>query len=68
MSTSLIVLIPLILLAIVGMLCFVGCAFDSDGTSGPLFTTYTGTTILLNPSIIAYWPLREAEDTDPAAN
>jgi hypothetical protein len=48
------------------MLCFVGCGLSTHGTSEPFFT-YTGTTILLNPAIIAYWPLFEAKDTDPAA-
>jgi hypothetical protein len=52
---------------IVGTLCFVGCAFQTGGLQGPPFTTYTGTTILLNPAIIAYWPLGEAKDTDKAA-
>lgn len=66
MSTSLIVLLPLILLGIVGMLCFVGCGLSTHGLGTP-FTTYTGTTILLNPAIIAYWPLKEAADTVPAA-
>jgi hypothetical protein len=66
MSMSLVVLLPLILLGIVGTLCFVGCRFDTSGLQ-VAFTTYTGTTILLNPSIIAYWPLGEAKDTDPAA-
>jgi hypothetical protein len=66
MSMSLVVLLPLILLGIVGTLCFVGCGFDSSGTQVP-FTTYTTTTILLNPAIMAYWPLGEAVDTTPAA-
>jgi Concanavalin A-like lectin/glucanases superfamily len=67
MSISLVVLLPLILLGIVGALCFVGCAFTSTGIQGPPFTTYTTTTILLNPAIMAYWPLGEASDTDKAA-
>jgi hypothetical protein len=66
MSTSLIVLIPFILLGIVGMLCFVGCILPTYGL-GPSFTTYTGTTVLLNPAIIAYWPLKEIADTIPAS-
>ena len=66
MTMSLVVLVPLILLGIVGMLCFVGCGLHTHGTSEP-FTTYTGTTILLNPAIIAYWPLGEIADTVPAA-
>ncbi len=66
MSMSLVVLLPLILLGIVGMLCFVGCGLNTHGTSEPFFT-YTGTTILLNPSIIAYWPLGKSADTVKAA-
>jgi hypothetical protein len=67
MSMSLVVLLPLILLGIVGTLCFVGCAFQTGGLGGAPFTTYTGTTILLNPAIMAYWPLGETADTIPAA-
>ena len=70
MSTSVVVLIPVILLGIVGMLCFVGCALNTTGTgvgTQTPVTTYTGTTVLLNPSIIAYWPLGETADTLPAA-
>ena len=66
MSMSLVVLLPLILLGIVGTLCFVGCAFNTQGLETP-FTTYTGTTILLNPAIMAYWPLGDLADTVPAA-
>ena len=69
MSTSLIVLIPVILLGIVGLLCFVGCGLNTHGTgvgTDTSFTSYTGTTVLLNPAIIAYWPLKEAADTLPA--
>jgi hypothetical protein len=66
MSMSLVVLIPLILLGIVGMLCFVGCGLHTHGTSEPFFN-YTGLTILPNSAIMAYWPLGEAKDTDPAA-
>ena len=69
MSTSLIVLLPAVLLGIVGSLCFVGCALDTTGSgvgTNPPFTAYTGTTILPNPAIIAYWPLKETNDTDPA--
>jgi hypothetical protein len=65
MSTSLIVLIPVILLGIVGMLCFVGCTLPTGGL-GPDFNTYT-TTILSNKDIIAYWPLKEGADTMPAS-
>jgi hypothetical protein len=62
MSASLIVLIPVILLGIVGMLCFVGCILPVSGL-GPDFNTYTTTTILPNKDLIAYWPLKESADT-----
>ena len=70
MSTSVIVLIPAVLLGLVGVLCFVGCGLDTRGSQVGVdtsFTAYSGTTILPNPAIIAYWPLKEAKDTDPAA-
>jgi hypothetical protein len=70
MSISLVVLLPVILLGIVGTLCFVGCVLHTGGLGGspPPFTSYTGTTILANtPNCIAYWPLKEAKDTDPAS-
>jgi hypothetical protein len=63
-STSLITLIPVMLL---GMFCFVGCGLQTHGILEP-FTSYTGATILGNsPTCIAYWPLKEAKDTDPAS-
>jgi hypothetical protein len=66
MSTSLIILIPVMLLGIVALLCFVGCVLPEYGLGEP-FTEYTGKTVLLNPAIIAYWPLGETADTQPAA-
>jgi len=66
MSTSLIILIPAILLGIVGTLCFVGCILPKYGL-GPSFNEYTPKTILLNSKCIAYWPLKEIADTVPAA-
>ena len=66
MSASLIVLIPVILLGIVGLFCFVGCILDTTGLPNDNFTSYTGTTILPNRAIIAYWPLKEGLDTAPA--
>jgi hypothetical protein len=67
MSTSLIVLLPVILLGIVGMLCFVGCILPAYQAVPP-FTGYTNITILANsPDCIAYWPLKEASDTVPAS-
>ena len=65
MSASLIVLIPVILLGIVGLFCFVGCILPEYEVVPP-YTEYTGRTVLLEPAVIAYWPLKEAKDTDPA--
>ncbi len=65
MSMSLVVLLPLILLGIVGALCFVGCGFSTSGLL-PAFTAYTNT-MRANSDCIGYWPLKEAADTLPAA-
>jgi hypothetical protein len=67
MSTSLIVLLPVILLGLVSLLCFVGCAFQTHGL-GPTFTQYSSTTVLGNPAVVAYWPLLEASDSLPATD
>jgi hypothetical protein len=70
MSTSLIILIPAVPLGIVGLLCFVGCGIDPRGSlfgQQTPFTSYSGTTILLNSDCIAYWPLKEAKDPSPAS-
>jgi hypothetical protein len=69
MSTSLIVLIPVIMLGIVGMFCFVGCWLPVSGLPGgptPPFTSYTGTAIQ-NKNCIAYWPLKEGPHSVTAA-
>jgi len=57
MSASLIVLIPLVLLGLVGTLCFVGCFLDS-GPYPSLFGPYQ-TAIINEPSLVAYWPLND---------
>jgi hypothetical protein len=60
MSTSLIVLIPVILVGIVGLLCFVGCTLPTEGLPNPPFTEYSDKTVLGNVSnLIAYWPLND---------
>jgi hypothetical protein len=64
MSMSLVVLLPLILLGIVGTLCFVGCGLSTHGLSDP-FSSYTNTTVG-DGRCIGYWPLKEKMDTDPA--
>jgi hypothetical protein len=75
MSTSLIVLIPVILLGIVGLFCFVGCILDSSGLPGggdepppKPFTEYSGMTVLPTNSLMAYWPLNETKDTADAVD
>ena len=62
MSASLVVLLPVILLGLVSLLCFVGCHLPTGGLP-PAFTQYSTTTVLGNPAITAYWPLLEANDT-----
>jgi hypothetical protein len=81
MSASLIVLFPVILLGIVGMFCFTGCALDSSGlppnggppdgrppNETPPFTKYSDTTVLANPAVVGYWPLGESGDSLPATD
>jgi Concanavalin A-like lectin/glucanases superfamily len=68
MSASLVVLLPIILLGIVGLFCFVGCGLDVSGTGLPVFTKYSDTTVLANPAVVAYWPLAETGDNLPAAD
>jgi hypothetical protein len=58
MSASLLVLIPPALLAIVLLLCFVGCGVEGHGTL-PTFTQYSTVTILPTPGLVGYWPLGE---------
>jgi hypothetical protein len=68
MSTSLIVLLPVVLLGIVATFCFVGCAFHTGGLGGGTsFTAYTNNTVM-NPLVIGYWPLKEKLDTDDAVD
>jgi hypothetical protein len=68
MSTSLIVLIPVILLGIVGMLCFAGCALQAGGIPGTPFTKYSDLTVLSNANLMAYWPLNDqlTDQSNPA--
>jgi hypothetical protein len=69
MSTSLIVLIPVILVGIVGMLCFIGCTLPVEGLPNPPFTQYSDLTVLSNVSnLMAYWPLNDqlTDQSNPA--
>jgi hypothetical protein len=65
MSASLIVLIPIVLLGVVTALCFVGCVLNTHGLP-PSFTAYSSTTVLGNVNNVAFWPLNETADSQPA--
>jgi hypothetical protein len=60
MSASLVVLIPLALLAIITLLCFVGCTLQTGGLGdyGKYHDTVAGTA-----GLVAYWPLSETSGT-----
>ena len=68
MSASFVVLLPVMLLGIVGVLCFVDCGLDVTGTGNPAFTKYSDTTVLANPAVVGYWPLSETGDSLPAVD
>jgi hypothetical protein len=70
MSASLIALIPLVLLALVGTLCFIGCVLQSGGIPlppGPL-GPYEGDTVLAEASVVALWPLSDPTGSKKAAD
>jgi hypothetical protein len=67
MSAALFVWLPAALLAVVSLLCFVGCKFDPGGAL-PSFTQYTDLTILSNATLAAYWPLGEAPGATSAVD
>jgi hypothetical protein len=68
MSVSLVLAIPLALLAIVLLLCFVGCdrVFGLSEIPAP-FNKYTDS-ILAEPTLIAYWQLGEAAGAATASD
>jgi hypothetical protein len=59
MSASLFILIPSALLAVVFLLCFVGCGFDLSGQGVAQYQKYYAETILPTPELLAFWPLSE---------
>jgi hypothetical protein len=63
MSVSLVVLLPILLLGIVSVFCFVGCVLQTHGIP---FTQYSKLLVLGTQGIAAYWPLDETNDTLPA--
>ena len=61
MSTALLVLVPVGVLAVAWSLCFVGCGLDVMGELTPYYqyqNTVTGT-----PGLVAFWPLDETSGT-----
>jgi hypothetical protein len=57
MSASLIVLIPLVLVVLVGALCFVGCGFPTSGI--PYDGGQYESVIFTTPGLVALWPLND---------
>src|SRR3954467_5206159 len=60
MSAPFIVVIPVALLAIVLLLGFLGCHTNTSLPPPTNFTTYSGSTVLPTPGLVAYWALGEA--------
>lgn len=58
MSASLMVLIPIVLVGLVGTLCFVGCVFPTSGLPFPQ-GPYQGAIINNDPNCVGFWPLNE---------
>jgi hypothetical protein len=54
MSTTLLFLIPIGMLAVVWSVCFVGCVLQTHGLELPYSNN-----ILAEPSLVAYWPLSD---------
>ena len=63
MSASLIGFIPLVLLGLVGTLCFVGCAAGYDFGKYSYQSAYQGK-VSTDPAIVAFWPLNDAAPDD----
>ncbi len=63
MSTTLSILVPIGMLAVVWSVCFVGCAFQTSGLPGPPYSN----DILAEPSLVAYWPLSDFPNSPPPA-
>jgi hypothetical protein len=67
MSASLVVLIPVTLLATVHLLCFVGCSFHS-GVAPVLDYTQYDDTVTSTAGLVAFWPLNETSGTTATDN
>jgi hypothetical protein len=68
MSAPLLVLLPAALLAIVLLLCFVGCVFEHGTSPLPEFTEYSDKTILATVGLVGYWPLGESAGATTAVD
>jgi hypothetical protein len=64
MSTTLVFLIPIGVLAIAWTLCFVGCSFDPSGEVGNYYQYQT--TVTNTAGLVAFWPLDETSGTAAA--
>ena len=62
MSTTLFLLIPIGMLAVVWSVCFVGCVLQTSGLESP----YSNNN-LAEPSLVAYWPLSDLPNSPPPA-
>lgn len=60
MSTTLLVLVPIGMLAVAWSLCFVGCALQTHGLGE---TNHYSNDVLGEQSLIAYWPLNDAQSS-----
>jgi Concanavalin A-like lectin/glucanases superfamily len=63
MSTTLFFLVPIGMLAVVWSVCFVGCHFPTGGLATPY--SYN---ILQESTLVAYWPLSDAQGSTSAAD
>jgi hypothetical protein len=61
MSTTLLLMIPIVILAVVWSLCFVGSCFPTGGLAPPYSNV-----ILQETSLVAYWPLSDLPGPSPA--
>jgi hypothetical protein len=61
-------LVPVLLLAIVALLGFVGCGLDSQGTASPITSDPYTTVVAATPDLVAWWPLKDAALPTAAAD
>ena len=59
MTATLLVVVPVVLLVLIGSLCFVGCTLDTHGF-GQGFLQYSDLDIIPHPDCVAYWQLSDS--------